>query len=402
MAEWDIIVAGAGGAGLAAAVEAAERGASVLVVEKAPTHGGATSFAVGAYTSSSTPHQKRSGVDDSVQQHFADMDLVNAAANRADNLALRKLLVEEAPKTMEWLTKLGVEFIGPNLETPHTQPRMHNVVPTARSLTYHTAKRCRELGVKILCSCSLVDLHFEGNRVAGIVAETDGRREVFRCRNAVILATGDFSASKEFRQRYFRDAAVCAEPVYPFNTGDAQRIAEQYGGSIVNGDYHAFYLPRMRFVPPKRRNLMMRLPPNKLVGRTMRLATRILPNRLLRPFLMCFITTFLGPEPDLFAKGAALIDAKGNLVPVDVKSPAEGLALHGGNLGYIVMDQRLSDKFSSWPNFVSTAPNVAYAYMPDYRNSRRDIYHEAPTLGRLASAIGIPANALTAAIARHQ
>ena len=44
----DVIVVGAGGSGLAAAVEAATLGASVLLVEKAPACGGATAWAVGA------------------------------------------------------------------------------------------------------------------------------------------------------------------------------------------------------------------------------------------------------------------------------------------------------------------------------------------------------------------
>jgi len=85
-AEFDVIVVGAGGSGLCCAAEAAARGAKVLVVDKAPKIGGTTSWAVGAYTSSATPHQRRAGIDDDPDRHFADMDLVNAAGKRADNL----------------------------------------------------------------------------------------------------------------------------------------------------------------------------------------------------------------------------------------------------------------------------------------------------------------------------
>jgi len=84
---FDLIVVGGGGSGLAAAAEAGSLGAKVLLIEKGEKLGGTTAWAAGAYTSSATPHQERAGVKDSPEQHFADLDLVNANANRADNLA---------------------------------------------------------------------------------------------------------------------------------------------------------------------------------------------------------------------------------------------------------------------------------------------------------------------------
>ncbi len=139
--EFDVIVVGAGGSGLCCAAEAASRGAKVLMVERAPKIGGTTSWAVGAYTSSATPHQKRAGIDDNPERHYADMDLVNAAGKRADNLGLRRLMTHGAPDTFQWLLDLGVEFIGPNPEPPHTRPRMHNTVPGAAALIYYDVIR---------------------------------------------------------------------------------------------------------------------------------------------------------------------------------------------------------------------------------------------------------------------
>ncbi len=50
---------------------------------------------------------------------------------------------------------------------------------------------------------------------------------------------------------------------------------------------------------------------------------------------------------------------------------------------------------------MSTAPGVAYAYVPDYRRSRPDIYSEADSLDELAHKLGVPASALGAAVAEH-
>jgi fumarate reductase flavoprotein subunit len=116
---------------------------------------------------------------------------------------------------------------------------------------------------------------------------------------------------------------------------------------------------------------------------------------------MRFVTTVLGPEPNLFKQGAALVTPSGALVAMDLSSPARNLALTPENKGFIIMDDRLATRFETWPNFVSTAPGVAYAYMRDYRDVRHDIYASAPTLAALAERLGMPSAALEAAVAEH-
>jgi succinate dehydrogenase/fumarate reductase flavoprotein subunit len=71
-AEYDIVVVGAGGAGLACAVRAAELGADVLVLEPQPSPGGSTARAVGSFTASGTEQQRRAGIEDSVHDHKVD------------------------------------------------------------------------------------------------------------------------------------------------------------------------------------------------------------------------------------------------------------------------------------------------------------------------------------------
>ncbi|MDP1533124.1 MAG: FAD-dependent oxidoreductase, partial [Rubrivivax sp.] len=70
---FDVVVVGGGGAGLAAAIEAAEAGASVLLLEKNAQLGGSTAWSIGSVTSSGTPHQRKRGINDSPAEHWADM-----------------------------------------------------------------------------------------------------------------------------------------------------------------------------------------------------------------------------------------------------------------------------------------------------------------------------------------
>jgi fumarate reductase flavoprotein subunit len=70
-------------------------------------------------------------------------------------------------------------------------------------------------------------------------------------------------------------------------------------------------------------------------------------------------------------------------------------------VGFILIDGRLARQFSAWPHFVSTAPGVAYAYVPDYRRNRPDVYAEAESIAELARKLGMDPHALQEAITRH-
>jgi hypothetical protein len=115
-------------------------------------------------------------------------------------------------------------------------------------------------------------------------------------------------------------------------------------------------------------------------------------------FVMKFLTTMLGPEPRLFERGAILVGSDGRRIPVHMGNIAVGLVRQPDNMGFIVSDARLAEAFSAWPDFVSTAPGIAYAYLGDYRAGRKDILFEAESVSEsvdeLAWMIHVPGDAL--------
>ncbi|MDP6058716.1 MAG: FAD-binding protein, partial [Pirellulaceae bacterium] len=62
------------------------------------------------------------------------------------------------------------------------------------------------------------------------------------------------------------------------------------------------------------------------------------------------------------------------------------------------LDEQLIDRYSKWPNFISTAPKIAYAYVGDYLKLRPDIAVEASTLQALAQTQNIPVDRLQATV----
>ena len=68
----DVVVIGAGGAGMAAAVTAHDLGAKVIVLEKMPFVGGNTVRATGGINAAETPQQAKLGIKDSIEQMYKD------------------------------------------------------------------------------------------------------------------------------------------------------------------------------------------------------------------------------------------------------------------------------------------------------------------------------------------
>jgi fumarate reductase flavoprotein subunit len=240
---------------------------------------------------------------------------------------------------------------------------------------------------------------FTGIRVSRLETEK-GKvvgTENFKARRAVVLATGDFTSSPELKARFMGPQEAKVEGVNPTATGDGQKMAEALGARILNGDLALG--PELRFIAPAKETLARRLPPWRALAAFMEWSMDRVPPALLRPFVMQFLTTALAPSPALFSAGAVLVNQSGERFGDERDRPAWRVPDQPGKLAYILLDGALAARFSAWPDFVSTAPGVAYAYMPDYRRNRPDVFTEARTIRALAEKLGMPAAALEASAA---
>lgn len=395
--EFDVVVVGGGGAGLAAAIEARECGRSVLLLEKNRELGGSTAWSIGSVTSTGTPHQKKRGIVDDPADHWADMPGFAGDLDARDNPELRRILCDEIPATFQWLLDSGVRFMGPMPEPPHRQPRMHNVLPNSRSFIYHLGRRARRAGVEIRTSMRVAELVQQDGRITGVDAEGGAGLMRYTARGGVVLAAGDFTNDPEFKARFMGPQEAKVEGVNLTATGDGQRLAEAPGARIVNGDLALG--PEIRFIAPATETFVRRLPPWRWLAVFMEWALDHLPQPILRPFMMQFLTTALAPSTALFEAGAVLVNRRGERFGSELDRPAWRLPDQPDKVGYILIDQALAQQFSAWPHFVSTAPGIAYAYIPDYRKNRPDVYTEAHTLAELAKKLDMNATSLLDSVA---
>jgi succinate dehydrogenase/fumarate reductase flavoprotein subunit len=399
---FDVVVVGGGGSGLAAAIEAARFGRSVVLLEKNAALGGTTTRSVGSVTSTCTSLQRARGIHDIPQAHFEDMALFadNRGFAEKDNLELRRLLVEHSPDTVQWLMDMGIVFFGPMPEPPHRLPRMHNVLPHASSYIYHLKKRALQLGVVIRVNARVMKLTCQSARVAGVeVSGERGSRYVIDAKLGVILATGDYSSATELKSQFMSPELVGVEGVNPASTGDGQRLVQEVGGTIVNGE--VMLGPEIRFIAPPAKKLIELIPPIKPIALVIRWSMNYLPSWLLRPFLMMFVTTNLAPSLNLFKKGAILVNKEGKRFTDERDDPQLAIPRQPERIAYILLDDKIAKDFSGWPNFISTAPGVAYAYLADYRRNRKDIFAEGNTLAELAGKLGMKTDVLESTVQEY-
>jgi fumarate reductase flavoprotein subunit len=394
---FDVVVIGGGGTGLAAAIEAHALGRDVILLEKSEALGGSTAWSIGSVSASSTPHQLRKGIQDSPEDHWRDMAGFNGDLDARDNAVLRRVLADAMPDTFRWLLSHGIRFYGPMPEPPHKKPRMHNVLPNSRAFIVHLARAARRNGVIIRTRTRATAMVVEGDRVVGVDCATPSGQFRFRARGGVVLAAGDFTNDPELKAQHMGPQQAKVAGVNVNATGDGQKLALKLGARIVNGDLALG--PELRFVPPQRRNLLLRLPPWPALANLMAWSLEHMPSFLLRPFVMSFVTTALAPSPELFAEGAVLVNRGGERFTDEANKPAFAIPDQPDGIGYILLDGRIARQFSAWPHFVSTAPGVAYAYVDDYRRNRPDIFTSAATLDTLAEKLGMSSGTLAATVA---
>ena len=395
--DYDIIVVGGGGSGLAAAVSAAENGASVLLLEKQRELGGTTGIAVGSFTANGTSLQRRAGINgDAPEQHEEDASKFAAAEIESrNNTALRRFFLGHAAETLHWLVEMGIRFHGPNPEPPNRVPRMHNVIPGAKAYIATLHARFLKLGGEVKVDAPVVRLTTspEGG-VAGVVASTNGIETTFNAKRGTILAAGDYANSPEMISRFKGERFHKIEGINANANGDGHRLAEEAGAQLVNMD--VTYGPELRFVPPDRPTFQQLLPSSGPLARLMGAALPFIPRLVVNAMIRRLLVTWQHPEDALFRDGAILVNHAGQRFCDETTWPEREISVadQTNKECYILLEERLIERYSAWPHFVSTAPNIAYAYVEDYLKLRPDIAVQANDLNTLALSRNLPSNNL--------
>ena len=230
----DIVVVGAGGAGLSAAVAAAETGnLQIVVLEKQGIIGGNTNYSTGGINAAETDIQRELGIEDSKQLFYDDI----MRCGKNENIpALVSNFVENAPITISWLTGLGTDLSDVGLMGGSSVRRTHRP-KGGTAIGPHLMKVLKAAtdkeNVEIRTSNKVVGLIAEGGAVTGVkVQNADGSTYKLRAK-AVIIATGGFGANLEMVTRLQPSLSGFATLNHPGATGDAFDWVTALGGATI-------------------------------------------------------------------------------------------------------------------------------------------------------------------------
>lgn len=198
--ETDVVVIAAGPSGLAAAVQAAEDGARVIVLEKTAAAGGAANMGMGPL-GIGTRYQKQQMIDITVEKAF---NMFMEYTHYNVDARLVKRYFEESSETIEWLEDKGVEFEGAFRYFPKSEATWHivktdqGIGPRAASFMvralYETAV---EAGVQFMMETPAKEIIKEDGVVVGVKAVDKAGEEIEIACKAAVICTGGAGSNKK-------------------------------------------------------------------------------------------------------------------------------------------------------------------------------------------------------------
>ncbi len=224
----DVAVIGSGATGLAAALTLAEGGAKVIVFEKQKSLGGTSNFFQGTFAVESDMQRERY-VDYTRDQCFKNtMDYSHWMANPR----LVRAIIDESGATISWLQSQGVVFIDATINMPESPLTYHTIKGAGEAVVKALVDQAKAKGVILVPGTPVTEILKEGNRVSGVIADSDGD-EVEVAVKAVIVASGGYANNKDWVKKYTDyDLGVNLFPVG--NTGkmgDGLRMAWELGAA---------------------------------------------------------------------------------------------------------------------------------------------------------------------------
>jgi fumarate reductase flavoprotein subunit len=244
--DWDLIVVGAGTAGLPAAIFAAERGARVVVIDAAPRIGGSLLIAHGQMSAAGTRVQRDQGINDTPDLHYED--IMRISNNTADPTLVR-LAVDNAAATFDWLMDGGFQMIeghpvAGSAHEPYSEFRYYWGVRSGLSILEvleGALQPALDDGRVTLALQTRVNqlIQDPDGAVRGVLAlDAQGAEHAYRGAQ-VLLASGGYGSNPEMFQALcgYRDYA---DSSYEYAQGIGIQLGQAAGG-YLRGREH--YLP---------------------------------------------------------------------------------------------------------------------------------------------------------------
>lgn len=234
--EVNLLVVGAGGAGLSAAIEAADNGTeNILLVEQMLTIGGVSFLSEGMIAGYDTKIAKKLGVEVSKEDMY---DCVMGNAKYRLDPELTSITVEKSGETVDWLDEtIGVPFKDEIMVGYGPLQMMHLMDGGGKVMREPFEKALEDRKIEVMLETPATKLlkDADGN-IEGAIIKNDGKEMKVKAK-AVVLATGGYAANGDLAGDLHPSYKDTIGVGYAGNDGSGLVMASEIGASIVHTDH---------------------------------------------------------------------------------------------------------------------------------------------------------------------
>ena len=254
-ADADVIIVGAGGGGLAAALEAVENGAQkVIVLEKTAKTGGALNFTSGSMSAAGTIIQKEENIADSVESYIADIINNGEDFGGQPSKELITVYANEATAAFDWLYENGIKDCKFSVDRAtgnravfapehalYSVPRTYKASPmdaanyksAAHEVLDKLVNACDKIEVRVNTTATKLVANEQG-QVLSVVAEDANGEYTLTASKAVIMATGGYSSNSKLMGEYAEYGEYYLAGGAPGADGYGIRMMQEVGAAITS------------------------------------------------------------------------------------------------------------------------------------------------------------------------
>ena len=262
--EFDVAIIGGGGAGVAAALEVADTGASAILLEQDKELGGTAAISGGGCLIVGTPLQESQGIKDTPELAYEDW--IKWGQGAADEVWARFYIDHTLHDLYYWAERHGVEWVDMKAQEGNRVQRWHRPRNNGLGLmTALTRSLQSQNKTTIMTGTPAGSLRAHHGRVDGVTARNGNSETIEIHSKAVIVTTGGFNSNLDMvleQRPEFKNFKVMEGSGFGAK-GTGHKMIKELGGYFTHMDHIWFYVyatPDYRD-PQQRRGLVFRLTP---------------------------------------------------------------------------------------------------------------------------------------------
>lgn len=231
---YDIVIVGAGGGGMAAAIQAKDMGMNPVIFEKMPVAGGNTVKASAGMNASGTKFQEAEGIKDT-NDLFYDETLKGGKGTNDPKLL--RHFVDSSADAINWLDGMGITLSNLTTTGGMSVKRTHRPADgsaVGQYLVEGLVRNCNERDIPLFTDADVKEITEKNGVVTGVNVLLDKKEERRVNADAVIVATGGFGANLDMVTGYNKELDGFVTTNQAGSQGDGIKMVEKLGGATVD------------------------------------------------------------------------------------------------------------------------------------------------------------------------